>query len=56
VPGVVEYLASRKATGSGVPATSGTQAKPPCSRIDLMKQHAGIDVTTMYPAAPSQRR
>ena len=27
-----------------VPATTGSQIKGPCSRIDLMKQHAGIDV------------
>ena len=31
-------------------ATSGSQIKEPCSRIDLMKQHAGIDVQAMYPA------
>ena len=24
--------------------------KGPCSRIDLLKQHAGIDVQAMYPA------
>jgi ABC-type glycerol-3-phosphate transport system substrate-binding protein len=29
--------------------------KGPCSRIDLMKQHAGIDVQALYPAgAPAQ--
>ena len=33
-----------------VPATIGSQIKGPCSRIDLMKQHAGIDVQAMYPA------
>ena len=33
-----------------VPATPGSQIKGPCSRIDLMKQHAGIDVVAMYPA------
>ena len=33
-----------------VPATVGSQIKGPCSRIDLMKQHAGIDVQAMYPA------
>ncbi len=33
-----------------VPATTGSQIKGPCSRIDLMKQHAGIDVQAMYPA------
>src|SRR6266702_4357104 len=32
------------------PATIGSQIKGPCSRIDLMKQHAGIDVQAMYPA------
>ena len=33
-----------------MPATVGSQIKGPCSRIDLMKQHAGIDVQAMYPA------
>ena len=33
-----------------VPASVGSQIKGPCSRIDLMKQHAGIDVQAMYPA------
>ena len=38
------------ATGVAVPACVGSQIKGPCSRIDLMKQHAGIDVVAMYPA------
>ncbi len=33
-----------------MPATVGSQFKGPCSRIDLMKKHAGIDVQAMYPA------
>ena len=33
-----------------MPATIGSQIKGPCSRIDLMKQHAGIDVQELYPA------
>ena len=33
-----------------MPATVGSQMKGPCSRIDLMKQLAGIDVQAMYPA------
>ena len=33
-----------------MPASVGSQIKGPCSRIDLMKQHAGIDVQAMYPA------
>ena len=33
-----------------MPATAGTQLKPPCARIDVFKQHVGLDVTRMYPA------
>jgi len=33
-----------------VPAAVGSQIKGPCSRIDLMKKYAGIDVQAMYPA------
>ena len=32
------------------PWTIGSQIKGPCSRIDLLKQHAGIDIQAMYPA------
>ena len=34
----------------GVPACVGSQIKGPCSRIDLMKKFANIDVQEMYPA------
>ncbi|HJQ55779.1 MAG TPA: ABC transporter substrate-binding protein, partial [Vineibacter sp.] len=33
-----------------VPATVGSQIKGPCSRIDLLKQHAGVDIQAIYPA------
>jgi ABC-type glycerol-3-phosphate transport system substrate-binding protein len=46
----VEYLGTSNGHWIAVPATSGSQIQPPCSRIDLMKQHAGIDVQAMYPA------
>jgi len=46
----VEYLARENGRWLAVPATDGSQIKGPCSRIDLMKQHAGIDVVAMYPA------
>ena len=46
----VEYLGKVQGHWVAVPATIGTQIKGPCSRIDLMKQHAGIDVQAMYPA------
>jgi hypothetical protein len=45
-----EYLGKANGKWLGVPATTGSQLKGPCSRIDLMKQHAGIDVQAMYPA------
>jgi ABC-type glycerol-3-phosphate transport system substrate-binding protein len=51
----VEYLGRAGDHWIAVPATIGSQIKGPCSRIDLMKQHAGIDVQAMYPAgAPPQ--
>src|SRR5437588_7670065 len=50
VNSTVEYLAKSSGRWVGVPACVGSQIKGPCSRIDLMKQHAGIDVQAMYPA------
>ena len=47
---LVVYLGRAQNRWVAVPATSGSQIKGPCSRIDLMKQHAGIDVQAMYPA------
>jgi ABC-type glycerol-3-phosphate transport system substrate-binding protein len=44
------YLGKSAGHWSGVPATRGSNVKGPCSRIDLLKQHAGIDVQAMYPA------
>src|SRR6266852_1233136 len=46
----VEYLGKSQGRWIALPATIGSQIKGPCSRIDLMKQHAGIDVQAMYPA------
>src|SRR4029079_2613040 len=50
VNATVEYLGKIKGKWIGVPATVGSQIKGPCSRIDYMKQLAGIDVQAMYPA------
>jgi ABC-type glycerol-3-phosphate transport system substrate-binding protein len=50
VNGTVQYLGKSGGKWVGVPATIGSQIKGPCSRIDLMKQHAGIDVQALYPA------
>jgi ABC-type glycerol-3-phosphate transport system substrate-binding protein len=46
----VEYLARSGGHWIAVPAAVGSQIKGPCSRIDLMKKYAGIDVQAMYPA------
>ena len=50
VNGTVKYLGQANGKWLGVPACVGSQIKGPCSRIDLMKKHAGIDVQEMYPA------
>ncbi len=50
VNGTVEYLGKLGDKWLAVPATAGSQIKGPCSRIDLMKQHAGIDIQALYPA------
>jgi ABC-type glycerol-3-phosphate transport system substrate-binding protein len=47
---VCEYLGKVKGHWMAIPTTSGTQNKPPCGRISILKQ-AGIDVQAMYPAA-----
>src|SRR5437764_1135905 len=44
----VTYLGKSDGKWLAVPATVGSQIKGPCSRIDLSKQHAGIDLTTIY--------
>ena len=46
----VKYLGRADNHWIAVPATIGSQIKGPCSRIDLLKQHAGIDIQAMYPA------
>ncbi|MBV9828078.1 MAG: extracellular solute-binding protein [Alphaproteobacteria bacterium] len=45
-----EYLGTNDGHWVAVPANVGCQTKPPCARIDLMKQLCGIDVQKMYPA------
>ena len=50
VSGLAEYLARPDGHWSAVPSSWGAQAKPPCGRISVLKNLAGIDVTKMYPA------
>src|ERR1700731_1992343 len=45
-----EYLGKQDGHWVAVPTSSGSTVSPPCARIELMKQIAGLDVTKMYPA------
>jgi hypothetical protein len=49
VNGTVQYLGKAGDKWLGVPPDRQPD-QGPCSRIDLMKKHAGIDVQEMYPA------
>ena len=51
---VAEYLAKIKGAWRGVPTAVGSQVKPCCSRFDLYKEHAGIDLRDMFPADESK--
>ncbi|WP_409997978.1 ABC transporter substrate-binding protein [Bradyrhizobium sp. SZCCHNS3002] len=43
------YLGHQGGKWLGIPTCVGSQIKGPCSRIDLMKRYANIDVQAMYP-------
>jgi len=51
---VAEYLAKSKGAWRGVPTAIGSQVKPCCSRFDLYKQHAGLDLQDIFPADVSK--
>src|SRR5947209_1751419 len=51
---VAEYLAKSDGHWFGIPTTVGSQVKPCCSRLDLYKQHAGIDLKAIFPANPNR--
>ncbi len=55
VNGTVEYLGKINGHWTCVPATAGSQIKGPCSRIDLLKKHANIDIQAMYPAGEAPK-
>src|SRR5262245_57077452 len=55
VSDIVSYLGQAEGRWLAVPATIGNQIQAPCSPLDLMKPHAGIDVQAIYPGgAPPQ--
>ena len=45
-----QYLAKIDGKWMAVPQTTGSQFKGSAARIDLLKQHVGVDVQAMYPA------
>jgi ABC-type glycerol-3-phosphate transport system substrate-binding protein len=45
-----EYLGKFDGHWAALPVSTGSPTLPACARIDLMKRHAGIDITEMYPA------
>src|SRR5712692_4574364 len=51
---VAEYLVKSDGKWFGIPTTIGSQVKPCCSRIDLYKQHCGIDLTAIFPPNPNR--
>ena len=44
-----EYLGRAKNRWVAVPTSFGSTVSPPCGRIDLLREHVGLDVTKMYP-------
>jgi ABC-type glycerol-3-phosphate transport system substrate-binding protein len=46
----VEYLGKFEGRWLGVPMTRGTLLLGCCSRFDMMKEYAGVDVQELYPA------
>jgi len=51
---VAEYLAKADGNWYGIPTTVGSQVKPCCSRIDLYKEHCGIDLAHIFPPNDSR--
>jgi len=49
VNSISSYLAKYKGHWAAIPASNGTQTKPPCARISWFKKH-GLDLQAMYPA------
>jgi ABC-type glycerol-3-phosphate transport system substrate-binding protein len=48
VNSISSYLAKYKGQWAAIPASNGTQTKPPCARISWFKKH-GLDLQAMYP-------
>lgn len=55
VNSIAEYLGRIDGKWRAVPTTVGSQLKPPHVRMDLFKQHAGLDMQAMFPGGPDGR-
>jgi ABC-type glycerol-3-phosphate transport system substrate-binding protein len=51
---VFEYLGKIDGTWRAISATRGSQVKPCCSRLDLYREHVGIDLRDIFPADESK--
>ena len=51
VNSIVDYLSKSKGSYKAVPAISGSQYKPACSRIDTFKAQMGMDLPAIFPVA-----
>lgn len=52
----IEYVGLRDGHWTAVPSVTATQGAPCGTRIDLFKEHVGLDVTQMYPnGAPANQ-
>ncbi len=47
---VMEYLGKYQGHWLAVPTSSGNQNKGPCGRISVLKDKAGLDIVSMFPA------
>jgi ABC-type glycerol-3-phosphate transport system substrate-binding protein len=49
-----EYCAKIEGHWLAVPTCYGSSSLPPCARIDLFKEYAGLDIQKMYPGPDAQ--
>src|SRR6185312_1859649 len=49
VNSIVDYLSKPQGSSRAVPAISGSQYKPACSRIDIFKQTMDMDLPKIFP-------
>ena len=50
-----EYCAKVNGHWMAVPTSFGSGALPPCARIDMFKEYAGLDLQKMYPVGPADK-